>query len=64
MRMKMLIYILDICRIVAPAESMMEVDNERGVVLDRVKSHAFDVHSRNEYVAPGEATALCLGIGM
>lgn len=26
----------------------------QGVVLDRVKSHAFDVHSRNNYVAPGE----------
>ena len=32
----------------------MQVDGEQGTVLDRVKSHAFDVHARTDYVAPGE----------
>ncbi|KAH8071798.1 velvet factor, partial [Cristinia sonorae] len=27
---------------------------ESGIVLDRVKSHAFDVHARNDYVAPAQ----------
>ena len=44
-----------IIRITMPgSEDRMQVDGEQGTVLDRVKSHAFDVHARTDYVAPGE----------